>query len=182
MKGLDKDTIMETTPKIALAPLAVALILIFGFESIVGGLVFLALGILVAVVGLILAADTFKQVVSRIMVTLGIIVIGCGLGIMFATEQSGAGLFIAAVGVGFCIWSWLRRELIAENKGTSIVILAATILVSVFMIFSTIRIATSGSSTSSRGNCFNCGGDGWDSANSCSCVWCGGDGYSSWNP
>ena len=44
---------------------------------------------------------------------------------------------------------------------------------------------TSGSgsgSGSKRGNCNNCGGDGWDSANSCSCVWCGGDGYTSWNP
>lgn len=35
---------------------------------------------------------------------------------------------------------------------------------------------------SNRGNCFNCGGDGWDSENNCSCVWCGGDGYASWNP
>lgn len=35
---------------------------------------------------------------------------------------------------------------------------------------------------SNRGNCFNCDGSGWDSANNTSCVWCGGDGYSSWNP
>ena len=41
---------------------------------------------------------------------------------------------------------------------------------------------TGNSSNSSSQRCFNCGGDGWDSANNCSCVWCGGDGRTSWNP
>lgn len=42
-----------------------------------------------------------------------------------------------------------------------------------------VNIVTGGNSI---GNCFNCGGSGWDSVNRSSCVWCGGDGYSSWNP
>ena len=36
--------------------------------------------------------------------------------------------------------------------------------------------------SNNRGNCFNCGGDGWDCENHCSCVWCGGDGDAIWNP
>lgn len=60
-------------------------------------------------------------------------------------------------------------------------ILAAILVVC--LCFGLYACGDSDSSSSGDGSrCNNCGGDGWDSANSCSCVWCGGDGRTSWNP
>lgn len=58
---------------------------------------------------------------------------------------------------------------------------ATTLLIAiVVVVIIALKIITGGSS--SRGNCFNCNGSGWDSVNKSSCVWCGGDGVTSWNP
>lgn len=186
MKKIDKADIMENTPKVAIIPIILSIIL-FMTDSLVGGIVCLALGGIIAVGGLLLAADTFKQVVSRIMGTLGIILIGVGIGVRIVSSSSSYG--IAAIVIGIILFIWALRRIALGNESTlkSAIVLALTVMLFVVLIIGSVntllgRSGNYGNSGNSELICNNCGGDGWDSANGGSCVWCGGDGRTSWNP
>ncbi len=63
--------------------------------------------------------------------------------------------------------------------------IAAGVVVAIFvfcMLAANYAVNSDSSAENSTQECFNCGGDGWDSDNNGVCVWCGGDGKSSWNP
>ena len=181
MKKLDKRVIMEKTPMFALPPILLALVLIIAEISLVGGIACLGIGVLIAIGGLLLAADTFRQIVSRFIGTCGVLLFGVGVGVAIATDSSVYGVLLATLGVVFFVWAFRRTSLSDESIRKSIIILVATILATTLLVIGGYRAITN-DNYSSSGNCFNCGGDGWDSENHCSCVWCGGDGYSSWNP
>jgi len=72
--------------------------------------------------------------------------------------------------------------LIGKGEAWAIGIIVVLIIVLVASCSGSGNKSSSSSGSSSGTRCNNCGGDGWDSANSCSCVWCGGDGRTSWNP
>ena len=58
----------------------------------------------------------------------------------------------------------------------------AAVIVALLALIGSCNNDSSSNTGSGSYRCNNCGGDGWDSANSSSCVWCGGDGRTSWNP
>ena len=181
MKKLDKRVIMEKTPFFALPPVLLALVLLIAEISLVYVIACLGIGVLIGIGGLLLAADTFKQVVSRIIGACGFFLFCVGVAVAIATDSSVYGVLLATLGVVFFVWAFRRTTFSDESLQKSIIILVATVLATTLLVVGGCR-AIINNNYSSSGNCFNCGGDGWDSENHCSCVWCGGDGYSSWNP
>ena len=87
--------------------------------------------------------------------------------------------FAWVVSFGCCISGLI--SLISDSKAWVITLVVALIIALCVSCGGTTSSSNSGGG-SKKGNCNNCGGDGWDSRNGCSCVWCGGDGYTSWNP
>lgn len=85
---------------------------------------------------------------------------------------------LLALGVCFLSNTILDYEncVLLNRKNFKRIAIVAAVLLAIWIIFS------GPSDTSGSYRCNNCGGDGWDSANSSSCVWCGGDGKTSWNP
>ena len=181
MKKLDKRVIIEKIPMFAFPPILLAIVLIVAEISLAGGIACLGVGVLIAIVGLLLAADTFKQIVSRVIGACGVLLFGVGIGVAIATDSSVYGVISATIGVAFFVWAFRRTALQNESIRKSIIILTATILATILLTLGGYRAITN-NNYSSSGNCFNCGGDGWDSENNCSCVWCGGDGKTHWNP
>ena len=74
------------------------------------------------------------------------------------------------------VYNYEHCFVVSKSNLKAIGVIAVVIVIILVIID---LIANGGSTT---GNCFNCGGDGWDSANNCRCVWCGGDGEAVWNP
>lgn len=95
------------------------------------------------------------------------------------------GIWAAAKTIMYALALWCLPKTIYDYDNcfffgsNALKLLVAIGIVVIFVIIVSNSIVND---SSPRGNCFNCGGDGWDSNNNCSCVWCGGDGYSSWNP
>lgn len=87
----------------------------------------------------------------------------------------------AYVFIYFMLSAWYEGRF--KTSMRRIIVIVAVVLVLFFIISSAVS-PNSGSTGGPTGEkkCSNCGGDGWDSANSCTCVWCGGDGITSWNP
>ena len=87
----------------------------------------------------------------------------------------------AAIGCSVIGVVGLFSNILSDSKNWAIAIVVILVIALVASCSDNIGGSSSGGG-SKKGNCNNCGGDGWDSRNGCSCVWCGGDGYSYWNP
>ena len=91
----------------------------------------------------------------------------------------------AVVAVSTALGLWCLPKTVYDYDQCFFFGKAAVALIAFIVVVVVFVMAVGGSITSNddkRGNCFNCNGTGYDSANHGSCVWCGGDGYSSWNP
>ena len=179
-----KDDIFEHAPKFLLPLVAIVFVLLLLDEPIAACIV-LGITFLLIFVVLVISSYSLKQATSRTIVALGILIIGCGIGNMF-TASAEAGTLMSLFGLAYIGWAFVRSMIPTESKAGSIVSLVFAVLIAALMVALTIHAIINpdavGGSGSSVGNCFNCGGDGWDSYNGGSCIWCGGDGYSSWNP
>lgn len=104
-----------------------------------------------------------------------LLLLGSVVGLQGANLLKGAKIFMMFLG----LWCLPKTVCDYENCfffGRKAMILMVCVVVAIAVCRNIIT------GDSSKGNCFNCGGTGWDSANRISCVWCGGDGFSSWNP
>lgn len=144
---------------------------------------------------IIIIMDKVKEILQKIIPTLIIVGLSLGLvGVFTLTdgyEPTPFGwcvLLIALACLVIAVFAlvWLLVIKLKEEHGIKGVVIFAVVLVLVvaMLVFFLMGFANGEGdrSYSSGYECFNCGGDGWDSANGCSCVWCGGDGRTSWNP
>lgn len=140
----------------------------------------------------VVAASAKSNKTNGAVIGLGFAGISLGLFLLIASifpylSEMGGPSFLSSLNIillALGLWCLPKTFYDYDNcfffGGNAVKLMCAIAAVVVFIMI--VAGSAISSDDSNRGNCFNCGGDGWDSENHCSCVWCGGDGYASWNP
>ena len=156
MTKFNKTSIMETTPKLALIPIVLATIF-FIADSLTAGLICFAVGGIIVVGGLLLSANTLHSAVSRMIVTLGVILFGGGIGIAFFSNNALYGLFALFTGIAYFVWAIRRAANDDEEKVKSVVILVSSALVAALLITGGLRVISGRPIFNSRDRSSSCG-------------------------